>query len=101
MTPEQHRFNSDGSKDWYGSRFAATSEAGKPTLYVPVELLEAALGFLTRCKPFATEKMALEIHKFLETFPEQPKRQHDYTAPRCWCGEANHRATEASGEVKP
>lgn len=27
------------------------------------------------------------------------ERDHDYKSPRCWCGEANHRASTPSGEV--
>lgn len=101
LTYEQERFNSDGSKDWYesawGSRFAATSDAGKPALYVPVELLEAAVQFLRRCKPFATEKMALEIHQFLKTFPPSQSDAATKPNPRacfiCGFAEKEHDAT--------
>jgi hypothetical protein len=38
-----------------------------------------------------------EMREYILALLGHAERKHDYTTPRCWCGEANHQATQASG----
>lgn len=40
-----------------------------------------------------------EMREHILALLGRAERKHDYTTPRCWCGEANHKATQASGEA--
>lgn len=51
-----------------------------------------------RTIPLTKQALAAIIDSAIELFKMTPvERKHDYTSLRCWCGEANHGATQASG----
>lgn len=70
LTLEQSVFNADGSRDWYAPAWSTrTTIASK--LYIPMELLAAALGFLKRARYFTPEgsgELTDEINAYLSTF---------------------------------
>lgn len=67
LTAEQAVFNSSGSRDWYNSSWAAR-QVIETTLYVPMELLAAALGFLRRAQPFLEGGLPREVRAYLATY---------------------------------
>lgn len=76
MTPEQHLFQRDGSRTWYEPKWRERISVGtEPKTFVPVELLEAALGFLRRAEPLLPvgvddtgHSLGREVTAFLSTF---------------------------------
>lgn len=61
------------------------------------EAIEIAAHPSAKAVTYARKNEALKVLAKAATSGHFGERSHDYSSPRCWCGEANYGVTHASG----
>lgn len=64
------------------------------------EAIEIAAHPSAKNVTYGRKNEALKVLAKLVTGGHAGERSHDYSSPRCWCGEYNYGATQDSGEAK-